>query len=376
MKENKVLIIASLDGFANSTWSLKLKQYISQRGYEVDIWDTLHLSRLVSKRYSLRTKLPKPSFYAIILYFIEFVYYVLIDRFLKRYKIYFGYFFITSMMKVRGKILSKRIQSHHYDLIICVSQLDSYALTSVDKNCRTLFSCPTPFADELYYGKLISKGKHEKFRNFEIRIFESCTYLAFHWKTYANYVRKYYKYDRSNIIQLDLGAEVKLSKAAHNLKPKIIYLGKLDGYWINLPLLSKLSKVYPIDVYGLPAPDPSYGLNYKGYATPDVLNAYQFGLITITDDNLRKEGFSAKHLDYLSYGLPVLVPEWRENAKELKGTILFNERNFLAQIKYYSQQEYWDILHKEALEQTSEVTWEVTLKALYNVLDSSFCFSR
>lgn len=105
MKENKVLIIASLDGFANSTWSLKLKQYISQRGYEVDIWDTLHLSRLVSKRYSLRTKLPKPSFYAIILYFIEFVYYVLINRFLKRYKIYFGYFFITSMMKVRGKIL-------------------------------------------------------------------------------------------------------------------------------------------------------------------------------------------------------------------------------------------------------------------------------
>jgi hypothetical protein len=168
---------------------------------------------------------------------------------------------------------------------------------------------------------------------------------------------------------MNKGTEETASKAEYTMNPKIVYLGKLDGYWINLPLLSKLSKIYPIDVYGSPAPDPKYELNYKGYATSDILSQYQFGLITITDDKLRREGFSAKHLDYLSYGLPVLIPEWRANAKNLKGTVLFNEDNFLSCIRYYAQKEQWDILHTEALQQAKELRWENTLKALDNILE-------
>jgi hypothetical protein len=54
------------------------------------------------------------------------------------------------------------------------------------------------------------------------------------------------------IIILNQGTEQNLIKASYNKKPEAIYFGKLDGYWINLPLLSKLSKIYPIDVYGSP----------------------------------------------------------------------------------------------------------------------------
>jgi len=361
--EKRILIIASLDGFANSVRPLKIQQYISQKGYKVDILDTLYLSRLSNKKGTLGNKLPRPSFYGISLFILQILNFLVV-KFLPKHKKYFSYFLITSMMRFRGKILSKTIQKHLYNLVICVSQLDSYYLVDIGKTCRTLFDCPTPLAAELYFGNLLTFDKYEKFKDFEIKIYKSCTYLSFNWETYASYVKKYYNYNEKNIVKLNWGTEETSSKAAYNIQPKIIYFGKLEGNWINLPLLSKLAKIYPIDVYGSPAPDPKYGLNYKGYASSDVLSKYQFGLITITDDILRKEGFSAKHLDYLSHGLPVLIPEWRESAKDLKGTVLFNERDLLEKIKYYSEQEQWNILHKEALKQADEIRWENTLKSL------------
>lgn len=369
--KNKILMIVSLDGFANSVWATKIQQYIVQKGYETEILDTLYLSRLAEKKGNLATKLPKPYFYEMILYVLEMIYYFFVLNFFPEQKKYFGYFFITSIMKIRGKIIAKRIQSQPYDLVICLNQLDSYAFMEVDRNYRTFFSCSTPFADELYYGEQLTKDAYKRFVEFDIKIYKRSTYLSFHWDTYADYIRKYHGYERDNIVTLNKGTEETADKAQYSGNPKIIYLGKLDGYWINLPLLSRLSKIYPIEVYGSPPPNPKYGLNYKGYASSEVLSRYQFGLITITDDNLRREGFSAKHLDYLSYGLPVLIPEWRPNAKNLKGTVLFNESNFLSLIKYFSQEERWDMLHKEALKQAEELRWENTLKALDDMLEPS-----
>ena len=91
-------------------------------------------------------------------------------------------------------------------------------------------------------------------------------------------------------------------------------MGYLKGYWNNIPLLARLSQKYEIDVYGGPKPPKKYGLNYRGY-TPntDILAEYQFGLITITDDPLRRSSFSSKHLEYMNYGLPVLTPDWRKD---------------------------------------------------------------
>ena len=369
--EKKILIVASLDGFANSVWPTKMQQYITQKGHHVEILDTFYFGRLSNRKGTIGTYLPKPSLYGFILYCLEFLWYF-IRKFLPNQAKYFGYYFITSIMKARKIIIKNIISNRYYDLIVCGSPIDSQFIAETDDICRTLLTCPAPLADELYYSNMITGDKHEKLRELETRIFKSCTYLSFHWHTLANYVKKYYKYDKDNIFIMNFGTEEASRKAEYNEKLKIIFLGYLGGHWVNFPLLSRLSKIYPIDVYGSPAPDPKYQLNYKGYAPSEVLSEYQFGLITITQDTLRREGgFSAKHLDYLAHGLPVLIPEWREYAKDLKGTVLFNENNFLNQIKYYSQREEWEFLSKEALKQARELTWENTFRVLDDILDLS-----
>lgn len=362
-----IIIIASMDGLANSVRAEKIREYISCKGYEVDTINTLFLSRLSGKKESFSSKLPNLSFYGVMLYILE-VLYLIITILLPKYKVYFGYFFITSMMKIRGKMLSRIIRNRAYRTVICISPLDCYCIKDIDKKCVTLFDCPTPIADEMYCNEMITKNECDRFKELEVQIYKSYDYLSFHWDTYAEYVKKHYGYYGANLIKLNWGTEKAKDNAKYNEKPRIIYFGNLIGNWVNFPLLSRLSKMYTIDVYGSPAPDPKYGLNYKGYATSDILSEYQFGLITISTDNLRKEGFSAKHLDYLSHGLPVLIPEWRESAKNLRGTILFNEENFLETIKRYSQQGQWDILSKDALSQSEEMRWENTLKSLDIVL--------
>ena len=131
-----------------------------------------------------------------------------------------------------------------------------------------------------------------------------------------------------------------------------------------------MSRQYPIDVYGGPPPDEKLGLNYLGYAAPDVLEEYQFGLITITDDDLRREGFSAKHLEYVSYGLPVLCPEWRQDHRLAQVTIPFNETNFLAQVRRYSDPDAWQEIHEHSVRTASDLSWERQLRPLDDIIEA------
>src|SRR6185437_15284485 len=127
--------------------------------------------------------------------------------------------------------------------------------------------------------------------------------------SYARYAVRHYGISGANILTLDFGCTPAARRAEFKDPPRVIYLGSLSSRFIDLPLLSRLGRIYPhIDVYGGPAPDPKLGLNYLGYAHPSILQKYQLVLITCTRDELRREGFSAKHLHYLAYGLPVLAP--------------------------------------------------------------------
>lgn len=122
-------------------------------------------------------------------------------------------------------------------------------------------------------------------------------------------------------------------------------------------------------MYGAPAPPKKYGINYKGYAHPDVLSKYQFGLVTITKDRLRRWGFSAKHLEYLSYGLPVLVADWRKNLHLLKGSIPYNEKDFLGKIKKYSDKKEWQKMSDLAYKQSKKYSWDGVLEPLGKILN-------
>jgi hypothetical protein len=138
-------------------------------------------------------------------------------------------------------------------------------------------------------------------------------------------------------------------------------------------LLSRLTELYPhIDVYGGPPPDPALGLNYMGHALPTVLRQYQLGLVTCTNDELRRNGFSAKHTEYFAHGLPVLVPAWRRNLDLLHGSVPYEEHIFLSVVDSLSNEKEWQRMSDAAYAQAQRLTWEETLRPLEALLMATF----
>jgi hypothetical protein len=92
-------------------------------------------------------------------------------------------------------------------------------------------------------------------------------------------------------------------------------------------------------------------------------------LITCSKDRLRREGFSAKHIDYLAAGLPVLVPEWRTSTADLRGTISYTVDNFVEQLRSYSSEDSWNAVAKEALEQASEYGVDKAAREFIDIIE-------
>jgi hypothetical protein len=102
---------------------------------------------------------------------------------------------------------------------------------------------------------------------------------------------------------------------------------------------------------------------------PTALRQYQLGLITSRDDLLRLYGFSAKHPQYLAYGLPVLVPASRRYLALLRGSIPYDEETFLAAVTTLSDREQWQRMSDEAYAQAQRLRWDETLHPLETLLD-------
>ena len=348
MKRKKVLIICRLDGFANSIRPKKIKALLERKNFEVNILDAITL-KINEENKNKDASIIKKR----------------LMEFLKRY---FLDYLINLYLKSNGKKLYNIIKNKNYDAIICETEMDAY-LFFEDIKAIKILDLPTPLIEELYQGKLISKKKYEELIKKEIELYKRADFLSFHWHTYTDYVKKNI-YNGKNLLIANWGCEPKPKDriAKFSNKPRIIFMGYLEGYWNNLPLLSKLSKLYPIDVYGGPEPDKKWGLNYKGYAkSTDILSNYQFGLITITKDRLRKSSFSSKHLEYLSYGLPVLTPNWRKDKLLDNVSIHYNEKNFLKKIKEYSNKKEWRKRSKKCYAKSRKLNWGDNLKMLINI---------
>jgi hypothetical protein len=206
----------------------------------------------------------------------------------------------------------------------------------------------------------------------EASVFESVDHLAFHWESYAEYAMSSYAISGRNLMTLNWGATPAPTRATFEAPPRIAYLGSLSSRFINLDLLARLSRAYPhIDVFGGPPPNPRLGLNYRGYASAEVLREYQLGLVTCTDDELRRQGFSAKHLQYFSYGLPVLVPAWRRHLDLLRGSVPYTEQTFRSVIDAMSDQKLWQAASDEAYDQALRLEWDETLRPLEELLANS-----
>jgi hypothetical protein len=364
----RVLIVCMLDGYANSVRPVEIERFLRRRGHDVHLVDTFSLSRASSNRPSLAGYLPAPGLRRAALYAIEAASLLLTPRweFGRRH---LTYYLRRADCRVRRSLLASLLPLDDFDLVICETPHDAELLT-VPTAAHTLYDCPTPWADELYTDGRLTARQHTRLRRWETGIFESVDHLAFHWESYARYAIERYDISGRNLVTLNWGCERAARRAEFSNPPRIVYLGSLGGRSLDLPLLSRLSKMYPhIDVYGGPPPDPALGLNYLGYAQPSVLAQYQLGLITSEENEIRLYGFSAKHPQYLAYGLPVLVPASRRYLELLRGSVPYHEQTFLQIVEALSDEEEWRRVSDEAYAQAQRLAWDETLRPLEALLD-------
>jgi hypothetical protein len=350
----RVLIIGKLDSYSNGVKPLEIQRYLRERGHEVSLFDTSSLGKTSSAAgLALRA--------------VNAAWRVAISR-SKFGQRRLSYHVLVADYRLRRRILSSLVRLDDFDLVICETPFDAGVLT-VPTSARTLLDLPTPWADEMYFEGRLTKRQHRKFRRIEAEVCETVDFLAYWWETYAQYAVEHYGISGRNLLTLNYGCIPATQRAQFADPPRVAYLGSLEMGFIDLPLLSRLSKIYPhVDVYGGPPPNPALGLNYMGHASPSVLQEYQFGLITSTQDELRRNGFSAKHPQYLAYGLPVLVPAWRRHLDLLQGSVPYDEHTFLSVIDALRDKQEWTRLSDQAYAQAQGLAWDETLRPLDELL--------
>jgi hypothetical protein len=363
----RVAIVCQLDGYANGLRPVEVQRFLSGLGHDVRLVDTYYLSRASSRRGSLLSKLPGLGFRRFALYATEAGSTLLTRRwsFGRRH---LSYYVLLADYRLRRSLLRSALPLDDFDLVICETPHDAGVLT-VTTSARKLYDCPTPWADEIYFEGRVTQSQHNKLRHLEKAVFEDVDHLAFHWESYGRYAVDHYGISGHNLMTLNFGCTPAARRAEFRNPLRVVYLGSLSSQFIDLPLLSRLARQYPhLDVYGGPPPASDLGLNYLGYASPEVLQGYQLGLVTCTQDALRRDGFSAKHLQYLAYGLPVLVPVWRRHLDLLRGSVVYDERTFSSLIGALGHREEWQRLSDEAYAQAQRLRWDETLRPLEALL--------
>jgi hypothetical protein len=363
----RVLLVCQLDGYANGWRPVEIQRYLERQGHEVRLVSTYYLDRASSDPSSPLRKLPHPAPLKAALYAVEVASYALIRRwsFGRRH---LSYYAARADCRLRRLILGSSLPLDDFDLIIAATPHDA-ELVTIPTTARKLYDCQTPWADELRFEGKLTERQHRKLRHYERELLEGADLLSFAWESYARYAAKHYAISLKNLITLNCGCVPSDTRAHFDYPPRVCYLGSLSSRFIDLPLLSRLSRIYPhIDVYGGPPPPASIAINFKGWASPDILEQYQFGLITCTKDELRRDGFSAKHLQYLSHGLPVLVPAWRRNLDLLRGSVPYTENDFTEVVASLSNRDAWQQASDEAYAQARRLIWDNTLRPLDDML--------
>ncbi|CAL9616932.1 glycosyltransferase [Streptomyces sp. enrichment culture] len=365
---SSVLIVAQLDGYANTVKPRAIERFLRERGHDVHLVDTNCLARASDRPGSLGRMLPgSPRPRRLALYANDVASKLLTRRwgFGRRH---LSYYVLRADHALRRRILAGQLALDDYDLVICETPFDAGVLTT-PTSAATFYDCPNPWADEVYCEGRLTDRQHARFRRWEARFLEGMQYLSFSWETYGRYAVAQYGISGRNFVQLNWGCTPSPVRAQFADPPRVAYLGSLSSSFIDLPMLARLSRRYQhLDVYGGPPPDPSLGLRYRGYASEEILADYQFGLITCTRDLIRREGFSAKHLHYLSYGLPVLVPAWRRHLDLLRGSVPYTEDDFAEVVGALGRKESWQAVSDEAYEQARRLDWRRTLEPLESLL--------
>lgn len=348
----KILIIATLDKSANQQRALTNQKILQKNKFTVSILDDKKLfSHLLT--INLFTKSP--------IYFLNYLLQNLIFKLkLKPYPLW-------SEIALRGQIIKKIIKKNPPDILICQNPQDIKCLTGLNPKILTIYDSPTIFFEEIKSENIYNHNDVKQIEIVEKQVFKTADLVSFHWQTLFDFAKKKHIQITNPIIANWSCSETKKTLLLPS-KDKIIHIGKLNSQWTNPSLLESLQNksFLPIDVYSYEKPDQRYTqLKYNGYLKDiNKLSQYKFGLITISDNELRNNSFSAKHLAYITYGLPVLCPEWRKDKLLSSATIYYNEANFNQQLKKYSKPQHWLKKHNAALKLKKELTSKNNLELL------------
>ncbi|MGW3139249.1 hypothetical protein [Streptomyces sp. NPDC001139] len=365
----RVLVICQLDAFANGVKPAAIERFLRERGYDAHLVDTYHLSRWSGAPGPLAGRLPAPSPRKLALYATEAAAALLTRRWGYGRR-HLSYYLLVADHRLRRAILRRSLPLDDFDLVICETVYDAGVLACA-RSAETLYDAPAPWADEVFYDGRLSGRQHARLRRLETDLFEGVDHLALHWESYARYAVERYGISGRNLIPLNFGCTPAGQRAVFADPPRVVYLGNLSAGFNDPELLSRLSALYPhLDVFGGPPPDPSLQLNYLGYAPSlDVLRNYQLGLVTCSKDPLRRDGFSSKHLQYLSYGLPVLVPAWRRHLDLLRGSFVYTEETFRSVVDAMGVERRWRWASDRAYAQAEHLSWNETLRPLEQLLN-------
>lgn len=366
----RVVIIVKRDLYANSVKPRYLKDFLTSHGYRVDECESVGLGRHFQ---SFGFPVPNLSRPTIILYFYELMW-LLVRNALRMsntgaMRAIQGHL-LNRIIPLRGSIMAGQLSTGNYYAVICESLLDQAVFLGRRIADVQILDLPVPWVDELYYGAQLTEKTRDKLADLQRDCYAAADRISFHWHTYTEYVKQG-PYHGNNWLNCTYGVTTKNKRARFAFPPRIIFLGSLEGYWVNLPLLRKLCRICPeLDVWGGPEPGADAGLNYRGYAPDlDIMADYQFGLVTITDDPLRRSSFSSKHLEYASYGLPVLTPSWRSDEVLGPSSIYYGPEDFLEVLAEHSSEAAWTAKSKESLAVAEELSWPAAFRSLAEVLD-------
>ena len=231
MKDRKrVLIICQLDQYANGVRPVEIQRFLQRCGHEVRLVDTYFLSKTRSA-----------AAFALLAVGVAWSFIINRSKFARHY---LSYYVLVANLRLRRRILRSVARLDDFDLAICETALDAGALT-LPTSARTLLDLPTPWADEMYLEGQMTKRQHRELRSFEIELYESVDYMAFHWETYARYAVEHYGISGRNLITLNWGCTPVAKRVEFSGPPRIVYLGSLWHESSIFPHLARLLEDVP-----------------------------------------------------------------------------------------------------------------------------------
>lgn len=268
-----------------------------------------------------------------------------------------------------------RVRAGRYDAVIARLQPVAYTLTRA-LQCLKIFDVANVAYLELYHSWNADLSELDVLYDKELAIYGSADYILSPHEIWSQFFRQHVS-AADKVVTARLGCHPVARRAAYAWPPRLVYAGSYD--YIQDPyLLAMLAAQSPFEVHCFGSRDPNYRflptrLNYRGYAASmDFLADYQFGLITVSCDRLRRHSPATKFPYYFAHGLPVLFPEWMKEGHTYEAAVPYTEDNFVETVRRVgADQAEWRRLSNAAVHTAATLSWDIVLEPLARLLEGA-----